>query len=173
MNEEQKRIKAIIDEQIQLLKNNSKLKGKTDAQLWGDELRSRATKANMANPEYRAKWKEKQKLGGQNRSHNLEWREKNKLGSQLRSHNLEWRENVKLANQKTALNPEFREKKKLAVQKANNKQISCDGVIYESRITAALALAPETRLTNGSKSIWFENQMKKFPERYFYITQSE
>lgn len=64
---------------------------------------------------------------------------------------------------------EWQEKHTLATQTACNKQISCDGVIYESKITAALALAPETRLTHGSKSRWFEVQMKKYPERYFYI----
>lgn len=65
--------------------------------------------------------------------------------------------------------PVFQAKNKAAVQTARNKPISCDGQIFPSATQAAQYLAPVTRLTDKSKQSWFEAQMKKYPERYFYI----
>jgi len=169
--EEHLRIKAIIEEQQRLLRENPKLKGKTDAQLWGDELRSRAAKARYNDPEFKRVIDENRNLALKKVYDTAEWREKQKIGGQKRSDSAEWRENQKAGAQKNANNVEWREKHKAGVQKALNKKISCDGVIYESGKTAALALAPETRLTVNSKKQWLKHQKRKYPERFFYIDE--
>ena len=167
--EEHLRIKKIIKEQQRLLRENPKLKGKTDAQLWANELRSRSTKAQMADPQFRQEWDEKNQAGIQKRVDSIEWQEKNKLGREKMKANVKWQEKNTLSKQQLADTIEWREKNKLANQTRLNKLISCDGVIFPSRTSAELALAPATRKTSGSKSKWFGDQMKKYPERYFYV----
>lgn len=199
MNEEQKRIKAIIDEQIQLLKNNPKLKGKTDAQLWGAELRSRAMKAIHANPDYNINHRAVVKKGCQsdeNRSkkqasmkvlmadpevkakqkvlkQSPDYIAKHQAGIEKRDNNPDYKVKQRIAVQKARENPEYQENNRKAVQKANGKPISCDGVVYPSRTAAALILAPATMLRSDSKGNWLARQMIKYPERYFFVTKSE
>lgn len=118
-------------------------------------------------------WLENNKLGAEKRVADPKWQKNNKLGAEKRAADPKWQENHKVAMQKLAQDVSVQEKKKLANQKRCNKQVSCDGVIYESGKAAAIAIAPETFKTTESKAHWLKRQMKKYPERYFYITQSE
>ena len=136
-----------------------------------DNVEIKTVEENHLEHSQTLQWKKNHKVAMQKLAQKPEWRAKQKVGAQKNAQKPEWRANNKLINQNKSL--EWRENIKLALQQRCNKQISCDGVIYESRIIAALALAPETRLTHGSKSGWLSCQMKKFPNRYFYVTKSE
>jgi hypothetical protein len=127
-----------------------------------------------------AEWRASQKAGCQKNTDSDQWKENQKVGAQKRLNSAKWRENVTIANQKKADSAEWRENHQLGREKMKAnvewrekvcKPISCDGVIYSSKTEAAFALAPATRLTNDSKQSWFGAQMKKYPERYFYITE--
>jgi len=100
---------------------------------------------------------------------NPEWLEKNRERLENRNNNPEFKEKHLARLEKMHNDPTFQEKN----QKAHNKPISCDGIIFSSRIHAAYALAPATRSSNGSKSSWLTNQMIKYPERYFYIIEDD
>lgn len=127
-----------------------------DTKILRYELIGIENKEKHDNPEWRAEWLKQNKLAAQKRAQTPEWIVNQKLAGQKRLQNSEWKENVIVA-----------------IKQRCNKSISCNGIIYESGTQAALALAPETRLTHDSRGKWLRNQMKKFPDRYFYITKSE
>lgn len=110
-----------------------------------------AGQKRLTDPSYQLKFK----LGREKMKINPEYSHNQKIGGQKRSQNLSWRENTRIARQKII-----------------NKPISCNGVIYESKIIAARAIAPITRLNDNSKGKWLNGQMKKYPDRYFLITKS-
>lgn len=113
------------------------------------------------------------KLAGQKKVNDPVYRENFRLGREKMKHNPEYWNNQQIGGQKRSQNPEWRENTRLAREKVLNKPISCDGVIYESIKSAALILAPETRLNDSSKIKWLNGQMKKYPDRYFRIAKSE
>lgn len=78
------------------------------------------------------------------------------------------RANKKRAAQKRSATNSWKVNHKIANQKAHGKPISCDGVIYASLRLAGNAIAPSHINHKGS---WIGNQIKKFPERFFYIAK--
>ena len=252
MTDEQKRIKAIIEEQQRLLRENPKLKGKTDAQLEVASLRSARMTAQHNDPAY-IKWKEEwekkihdpafrekcqasiekrdnnpvyqanRQAGIEKRNNNTEWRANNlealeklhndpefrekyleamkkvhddpefrekyleamkkvnndpayrakyKAGIEKRNNDPAYRAKNLEAMKKLHNNPEFKAKSKAAIQKANSKAISCNGVIYPSRAEAGRVLAPASYISVESKGAWIGGQMKKYPDRYFYVDEA-
>lgn len=112
------------------------------------------TKELYRDPEYQAKRKEMYESS--------EYREKYLASMENRKHDPEYQ----LKRKEMYESDKWKTTTKLATQKANSKPISCDGVIYASKGEAGLALAPENA---KDKQYWVSQQLKKYPERFFYV----
>lgn len=97
----------------------------------------------------------------ENKSSN-QWKASHLAGMKKMHNDPEYIKNQKIMK----ANPAFQTKRISAVIKANNKPISCDGVIHPSMTAAAIALAPAYL---KDKRDWMHRQIKKHPTRYFYI----
>lgn len=97
-----------------------------------------------------------------------QWKEAVRLSTEKRFDNITYQINQRAGLKKLHQDPVFKKKNREATQKACNKSVSCDGVIYESRKAAGMALAP-SHLIDRSKPSWMQRQMKMYPTRYFYI----
>lgn len=96
----------------------------------------------------------------ENKSSN-QWKSSHLSGMKKMHNDPTYKQNQK----KMKADPAFQAKRISAVIKANNKPISCDGVIYPS-IKDALVVAP-AHITD--KRDWLYKQVRKNPTRYFHV----
>jgi hypothetical protein len=148
-------------------KNKLANQKKADDPEWRENV-TLANQKKALDPE----WQENNRLGAQKRANDPVWKEKQQVGSRKRSDDPKWQENNRMVREKMYADLEWQEKTRVKNKKIFSKLISCDGVIYPSHNDASFSLAPVTRLTTHSKLTWLRNQIKKYPERYFYVDET-